>query len=669
MIVASVDVETTKVPRHRPWSPGSYLVAVGMAWEDGRTRTWVFNHTQMDPVPQRDMIQQIQEEVNTTGLLVGHNLKFDLQWLRHIGVVVDHVRHYCTQVSEYLLKGQRKISYHLNDLCTRYKVTNKHDKVKMYWEAGYETDQVPLDTLLPYLEQDCVSALAIYQIQIGLVKQAKMLPIVFLQMQLMTILSEMESNGILIDPAKAEGFIKEYEEQLEKIERDLKILLGRTDLNLHSGYELSAALYGGVIKRPKPEVYVTTRNTKLRESYVFHYKNDIKPPVVKWRTRTVPELITKTRNGVEEITLPKIFEPVKGSSVQKTGYFSVDKNTLSQLKARTKAQKEIIELLEALSKSSKILETFRGKAEGSGILGKLDAQNIVHPSYNQTVTATGRLSSSDPNGQNLPRKGTSPIKRVIIPRYDLIGNADASQLEWRAAAILSGDPAAIHEIISGADYHRENAIQFFGANPDLPNHDPKFEPLRTAAKIFGFRLLYGGTAFGMYMDHTMPRFNLKRWQEIVEQYQEKYKGITQWQQKNIDLVHSNGGWMRNPTGRLLTFTPFIQPNSDGYLFSPRMIKNYPVQSFATADIVPLAMVMVWKQMKKENLKSLMIMQVHDSIVFDLLKKEVDRVADICSSVFNNLSKHLEKYFGMKINVPLAGEFEIGPNYGELKQIR
>jgi hypothetical protein len=93
--------------------------------------------------------------------------------------------------------------------------------------------------------------------------------------------------------------------------------------------------------------------------------------------------------------------------------------------------------------------------------------------------------------QNQPRKGTSPIKKIFIPRRPgwVITNADLAQLEWRIAAFLSQDPVAIAEIVHDVDYHRDNAIKFFGADPNLPNDHPDFKPLRTTAKVFGFRLL------------------------------------------------------------------------------------------------------------------------------------------------------------------------------------
>lgn len=224
-------------------------------------------------------------------------------------------------------------------------------------------------------------------------------------------------------------------------------------------------------------------------------------------------------------------------------------------------------------------------------------------------------------------------------------------MEWRVAAYLSQDPIALKEIYDGVDYHLDNALKFFG--------DAKY---RTDAKIFGFRLLYGGSAYGMYMDSSMPRFSLKRWEQIVLEYYEKYKGIQQWQNNNIREVTKNKGFLVSPSGRILTFP---KEGSKGY--SIRKIKNYPVQSFATADIMILATVVLYKRMKAIGLKSQMICQVHDSIVFDVIKEENDALARLSVKTFEDLPELMGKFWKINFNVPLTGEYECGPDYGSLSK--
>lgn len=262
------------------------------------------------------------------------------------------------------------------------------------------------------------------------------------------------------------------------------------------------------------------------------------------------------------------------------------------------------------------------------------------------------------NGQNLPRKGASPIKKSIVPRFDWILNADLSQIEWRAAAFLSQDPVMLQEIYDDIDCHADNATGFFGVKPE----DKKFDEVRTTAKIMTFRLLYGGSAYGFYMDQQMPNFSQKRWEQIVNAFREKYKGLVAWQQNNMRKVYQQKGILRNPTGRKFDITM----GKKGY--NRRQVCNYPVQSFATADITPLAMTIIHREMRKHNVKSLMIGQVHDSIVFDVVEEELHRLAKLCVYVFESLPKYIEELWGFKFNVPLTGDVEYGKDYGSLKKL-
>ena len=217
-------------------------------------------------------------------------------------------------------------------------------------------------------------------------------------------------------------------------------------------------------------------------------------------------------------------------------------------------------------------------------------------------------------------------------------------MEWRAAIWQSQDPVGIAEILGGIDQHRENAIEFFQADGSLASDDHDFKPIRTTAKVFTFRLLYGGSAFGMFMDNTMPRYSKKVWQQIVTNYQEKYAVLTAWQQKNIEEVHKTGGWLQIPSGRLFYFPRSAQPDWNGYYYEQAAIKNYPTQGFATGDISPLLMVIMRRKMDKLQLKSVMILNVHDSIVFDLYPEERDIIADLYVKTCEELPKYLKDFF-------------------------
>lgn len=627
MKTIAIDIECTKIPRHFPWIQGSFPVAIGVCDENGLAKTWVLNHNDETTINQKEILEEIQAEIDNAERIVGHNLKFDLVWLKHLGIDTSGVKVFCTMVAEYLLSGQLKQPYSLDETCDRRGIGRKKDKVKMYWDSGYETDEIPLPILLSYLEHDCRLAMSLYLQQSEELISMYLGPLTYIQMECMRVLSEIESNGMVFDREKAEGYVEEFVDRLKGIDETLHDLLG-FNCNLNSGDELSAALYGGTIKRDGEEWVI--RELKYESKY---YPRKCK--------------VEKKIEGLG-------FQPLDGTELKKEGFYSTDKNTLQQLKTRNKKQKEVIELILERSVLKKTLETFKGADDLKGLVNKIMEDGCVHPSYNQTVTRTGRLSSSDPNGQNLPRKGTSPIKKCIVPRYDKIGNADLSQLEWRTCAFLCQDPVMIDEIKHKIDYHLDNAEKYFGS-----------ADYRTDAKIFGFRMIYGGSAYGYFMDQKMPDFPLDKWKEIVSNFYTKYAQLGQWHSTNVGKVQSVGKLI-NPTGRWFQFLEeHIGEGGKGY--SPRKIKNYPVQSLATADITPMCMVVIFKEMRRRGYRSLMIAQVHDSIVFDMVEDEIPGIAEICLTVFRHIPQYMKKYFGIEWNVPMDGEFEIGDNYGELEE--
>jgi len=619
MRVIALDVETTKLPLIHPWQDSAYLVMVSIVDFHGHKRSWIFNHDEYANPDHAKSISEIQEYINLTNRMVGQNIKFDLNWLRSIGIDFSNTKLYCTKIADYLINGSAKIGYSLNSIAERRGISLKHDEVKMYWESGYETSQIPLKILIPYCEHDCEIAMAIYKQQVSELKSMNLVRPATLAFNLTGLLSEIEYNGMFADELLGKVLVSDIQQQLDTIDIGLKELMG--DINLNSGNELSAALFGGVLKRDGTE----TVHKKLKSG----------------KTRTY------TRKCVNEIKLNGAgFSTEYTSPCKKEGYYFTNKNVLEQLKCRTKKQKDIKNGLLTRSAVAQSLESLWGEND-TGIINKIQADRCIHPQYNQTVTVTGRLSSKDPNGQNLPREGTSQIKRIIIPRFDKIVAADLSQLEWRVGALLSNDEVMIQEILDGADVHSANAINFFG--------DIEY---RKVAKFFTFRLLYGGSAYGFYMDHKMPRFPIKKWESIVNNFYEKYSGLQRWQTENIKHVVRHGT-MTIPSGR---FFKFRKINGQ---YSPRHVKNYPVQGFSF-DIMALAMLIIRKKMG--NYKTMMIGQVHDEVVFDCVKSEFNDIARICIKVFENIPQYMEEYWGLKSPVPFTGTIEVGNNYEEMAEV-
>jgi DNA polymerase I-like protein with 3'-5' exonuclease and polymerase domains len=483
-----------------------------------------------------------------------------------------------------------------------------------------------------------------------------------LQMEWTDMLSHMKTLGINWDQNQAKTILSKYQRYSRVLDAKIKRLAAPYcaghDLNLASNDELSILLYGGTLSRKEKVPKIKTKNVKVKVPYVFTYANGDKK--IKVRTSQHPDTkVIRMVYGTKEYAIDGLgIKPLKKTEAKKwtadKPFYKVDKNTLPFLSTKN-TQTTIIKLLIKKSVIDKVCSTFYGD-NGKGLINQIGLDGCIHTNYNQTVTATSRLSSSDPNNQNLPRSGTSPIKTCIIPNLGRIVNADLSQIELRVPAQLSQDPVMIKEINTGVDLHSTGCTNIM----QLPLNKKN----RFYAKTFNFRMIYGGTEYGYHKDPRMPDFGLKGWREVIKRYYNKYKVLGQWQQANIRQVINGDGTLVLPTGRRFKF--FV--GKDGK-YNERQIKNYPVQGMAGGDILPLAAVMIWRGMKARKMKAQPILTVHDSIVFDCPIDEIDQLADLCMKIFNNLPSYIKSYWGINWNVDLTGEVEAGKNYGTQTQIR
>lgn len=634
-----LDVETTKLPNIHPWSKNSYLCSVGVLRQSGEIKTWILNHVSESTRPHNIMLAEIQAELDACDYLVAHNAKFDLQWLMHAGLDVSNVPIKCTEHAEYLLRGQDKsLSYSLNACAARYGIEQKLDMMAKFWEQGIETDAIPLHIHIPYLEQDLRVTQRLWECEQPYLKQAGLDKLATLMFKNMKHIASMELYGFLLDRKQAEEYVAQYDERVKAYDKRMFELLGR-EFSLESTDQLRAALFGGTVKETYVEMYTKVLKSGLEK--LCH------------------------RKATREVYLPGMgFTPPAGQVSRKTGKPSTDKDTLSLLHGDTPEQEEFIELLRLRRAEGKTLQTLVAKKEDGGLLNKIALDGRVHPSFNMNVTATARLSSSNPNGQNFPRSGTSPIKKLIVSSLGCLLNGDLSQIEWRIAAALCGDETMIRELIDGLDIHTDNAIRFFGAGK-FDRHSKEFKKLRNAAKTLAFRLLYGGSAAGFHRDQRMPRIGLEAWKKVVADFYAKYPGLKEWQNKNYEYVQRNG-FLRNPSGRVLTFG--TEYDYDGVLVPQRRaICNYPVQS-ASADLIFLAMDTVITEIGKRGLNARLILSVHDSLVFDVQKEHAAELAQIIMDVYNNLGYLAQHHFGWDIRVPLTGEIEVGYSYGVVKAV-
>lgn len=255
----------------------------------------------------------------------------------------------------------------------------------------------------------------------------------------------------------------------------------------------------------------------------------------------------------------------------------------------------------------------------------------------------------------------------------MIINADAKQLEINVAAFLSQDSILLDEVRNKVDLHKSNQIRF-----KLPGWQdaeqgiasPKADFGRLIAKKFSFRLIYGGSAYAYSVDPEFAEvgFNEKKWQAVIDEYYNKYKGMYNWHTKIIQEAVSTGRLVM-PTGRTFVYEP--KETWKGLQWPETTIKNYPVQGTG-ADVMSIIRVdfarMFWQAVKTNKIVGCLVSSVHDSLVVDVDEKSVDIVKDMLYNAFKRMPENFKKLFGVEYNLPLYSEISIGPNMKELNVV-
>ena len=274
---------------------------------------------------------------------------------------------------------------------------------------------------------------------------------------------------------------------------------------------------------------------------------------------------------------------------------------------------------------------------------------LIHTSYNQAVAATGRLSSTNPNLQNIPirtEKGRE-VRKAFIPRNEnnIILSADYSQIELRIMAELSQDENMLEAFQQGHDIHKATAAKVYGISLDEVTNDQ-----RRNAKAVNFGIIYGQSAFGLSQNLGISR---KEAAEIIDQYFHQYQGIKLYMSKAIELAKENG-YVETILNRKRHLRDINSSNMTVRGFAERNAINAPIQGSA-ADMIKIAMINIQKDIKDKQLKGMMIMQVHDELVFDVPKEEIQ----VFKEIITNRMKT-----AIKLRVPLEVEIGEGNNWLE-----
>ena len=341
---------------------------------------------------------------------------------------------------------------------------------------------------------------------------------------------------------------------------------------------------------------------------------------------------------LQEILFNKLqLNPIKAT---KTG-FSTDAKSLEALKG----QSPIIDYLLEYRQLSKLKSTYTDSLPKliNPITGK------IHTSYNQTIASTGRLSSIEPNLQNIPIRTElgKEIRKAFIPTDNdhVILSADYSQIELRIMASLSNDENMLKAFEIGEDIHRSTAAKVFRISPDEVTQD-----MRRKAKEVNFGILYGIGAFGLKTRLGISQTHAK---EIIDTYFNTFKNVKHFIESSISFARENG-FAQTILGRRRYLPNINSKNNVLRQFEERVAINMPIQGTA-ADMIKLAMINIHNEIKEKNLRSKMILQVHDELVFDIYKKEIEIMKEI-------IKRNMEN--SLKLNVPITVEIGIGDNWLE-----
>ena len=333
--------------------------------------------------------------------------------------------------------------------------------------------------------------------------------------------------------------------------------------------------------------------------------------------------------------------PTKGLKKTKRGYYSTNAKVLSDL-AR---DHEIVRLILDWREKSKIKSTY---LDTLGPLRRGDGR--VHTTYNQTITATGRLSSSDPNLQNIPTR--SELGRTVKTAFSagegsVFLAVDYSQIELRLLAHLSGDEHLVRAFNEGEDFHAETAARVFGVPVSEVTPD-----LRSRAKAVNFGIVYGQQAYGLSQS---LHISMAEARDMIDRYYEAYPGVRTFLD-NVVARAKQTGYAETMYGRRRHIPELKAKNSQLRGFGERTAMNHPMQGTA-ADIIKIAMARVSRRLEEEGFAAHMILQVHDELDFECPIDEVERLTTMVRDVMEHV---------VDLRVPLIAEASTGVTWADAK---
>lgn len=510
--------------------------------------------------------------------IIGHNLKYEYKMMRAIDKKMGNM-YFDTMVAAYLINPSRG-RYNMDDLALSYLSYNTIKYSDITDNAKKTLLDVELKDVVEYACEDADITFRFYEYFAPLLNTYNLEDLFFnVEMPLISVLADMEFDGVYISTEKMKSLSEEYASLLEKTKEKIYEKAGE-EFNLQS---------------PKQLEYI-------------------------------------------------LFEKLKINSTKKTktGAYSTDEEVLRELAQREK----IAEYMLTYRKYSKLKNTYLDVFPT--LVHK--KTNRIHASFNQTVTATGRLSSSEPNLQNIPARGDEgkDIRNTFIAeKGNVLIAADYSQIELRLLAHFSNDPVLVEAFKNNDDIHRKTAMKIYSVSKEHVTPS-----MRNTAKIINFSIIYGKTAFGLSKELNISR---KEADDFIKGYFSTYSQVKPFCEKVIEDVKAKG-YVRTMLGRIRDLSKTI--NSSNAVVrneAERMALNTLIQGSA-ADMIKVAMIAIHKEFKNHFKTAKIVMQVHDELVVEVSEKESDKAMTIMKEIMEH---------SVKTNVPITVDIHKGLSWGDI----
>ncbi|MDA0024661.1 DNA polymerase I [Brachyspira hyodysenteriae] len=509
--------------------------------------------------------------------VIGHNLKYEYKMMKAIGKSIGNM-YFDTMVAAYLINPTRG-RYNMDDLAIAYLSYNTIKYSDLTDNAKKTLLDAPLKDVVEYACEDADVTFRFYECFAPLLKTHNLEELFFnIEMPLVSVLADMEFDGVYISSERMKALSDEYSSLLEKTKEKIYAEAGE-EFNLQSPKQLE---------------------------YILFDKMGIPPT-------------KKTKTG-----------------------FSTDEEVLTELSQKYK----IAEYMLTYRKYAKLKNTYLD------VFPTLinEKTGRIHASFNQTVTATGRLSSSEPNLQNIPVRGEEgrEIRNTFIPeKGNLLIAADYSQIELRLLAHFSNDPALVEAFKNNDDIHRKTAMKIYSVSKEHVTAS-----MRNIAKIINFSIIYGKTAFGLSKELGIKR---KEAEDFIKGYFSTYSRVKPFCEEVVEEVR-NKGFVRTMCGRIRDLSKTINSsNAMARNEAERMALNTLIQGSA-ADMIKVAMVAIHKEFKNHLKTAKIVMQVHDELVVEVSEKEADKAMTIMKEIMEH---------SVKANVPITVDIHKGNSWGEV----